>query len=88
MKFQGINLNFLYALEVLLEEKSVTRAAIRLRISQPGMSAALHKLRRHYSDLLLERKGNTSVHTPRARQLQAPVSRVLSSIRSLNSAKC
>ncbi len=48
-----IDLNLLVALEALLEEKNVTRAAHRLGMSQPAASRALGRLRALFSDALL-----------------------------------
>lgn len=50
MHLRGLDLNLLLALDALLAERSVTRAAERMHISQPGMSAALQKLRWHFKD--------------------------------------
>ena len=54
-----LDLNLLEPLSVLLEERSVSMAAVRLRVSQPTASSLLAKLRRHFSDPLLVRQGNT-----------------------------
>lgn len=64
-----IDLNLLIALQALLEERSVTRAAQRLSLSQPAASAALAKLRRHFNDELLTRVGTGYRLTPLAMQL-------------------
>ena len=55
---RNVDLNLLPALHAILEEKSVTRGAARLGLSQPAMSASLGKLRRHFRDELLTRTGN------------------------------
>ena len=44
--------NLLVALRELLRERSVTRAAKRLGVTQPAASAALSRLRRHFGDEL------------------------------------
>jgi DNA-binding transcriptional LysR family regulator len=64
------DMNLLVALDALLGEASVTRAAQRLRLSQPALSASLAKLRRHFDDELLKRVGNTYELTPLALQLR------------------
>jgi LysR family nod box-dependent transcriptional activator len=79
----GLDLNLLLALDALLSEKNVTRAAERMNISQPGMSAALQKLRWHFSDPLLEKVGRRLELTPRARTLAQPVKNILFEIRTL-----
>lgn len=53
-----LDLNLLVALDALLSERSVTRAAERLHLSQPALSASLGRLRRHFDDPLLDRRGN------------------------------
>ncbi|NRQ37498.1 LysR family transcriptional regulator [Nonomuraea sp. NN258] len=65
-----LDFNLVTALRALLEERSVTRAAARLGLSQPAMSAALARLRRHYGDPLLTRAGNVYVLTPLAAVLR------------------
>ena len=49
------NLNLLVVLDALLSERSVSRAAARLHMSQPAMSAAVSKLRQWLGDPLLVR---------------------------------
>jgi DNA-binding transcriptional LysR family regulator len=67
----------------LLEEKSVTRAAERLFITQPAMSRVLQRLRHQLDDPLFTRTGNELVPTPKARDLQARLPRLLDSIMEL-----
>ena len=55
----NLDLNLLVALRALLEERSVTAAGRRIGLSQPAMSAALARLRRHFGDELLSRSGNS-----------------------------
>lgn len=61
--------NLLTPLRVLLEERSVSKAAERMHMSQPALSAALARLRAHFADPLLERRGNSYELTPLALQL-------------------
>ena len=70
MQIASLDLNLLVALDALLSEASVTRAAARLRLSQPALSASLAKLRRHFGDELLRRVGNSYALTPLAVQLK------------------
>lgn len=86
MHLQGLDLNLLIALDALLTEHNVTRAAERIHISQPGMSAALQKLRWHFKDPLLERIGRRLELTPRARELVEPVRDILHRVRALSAA--
>ncbi|MFJ6852471.1 LysR family transcriptional regulator [Streptomyces sp. NPDC091271] len=74
-----VDYNLLRALQALLEERSVTRAAERLRVSQPAASAALAKLRRHFADDLLVRSGNGYERTPLAARLLERAARAVGS---------
>ena len=68
-KLANLDLNLLVSLDALLQERSVSRAAARLGLSQPSLSAALARLRRHFRDELLDRVGNRYELTPLAAQL-------------------
>ena len=81
MNLGGLDLNLLVALDALLSERSVTRAAQRVGLSQPGMSNALGRLRRLLDDPLLVRQGATLVPTARAEALIGPVQEALELIR-------
>jgi DNA-binding transcriptional LysR family regulator len=70
-----IDLNLLVALDALLAEGNVTRAAERLGLSQPAMSHALNRLRALLDDPILVRTPRGMVPTPRAEEL-APAIRV------------
>src|SRR5579862_8625207 len=59
MDLAGVDLNLLVAFDALMEERSVSRAASRLSLSQPGMSNALARLRKLFGDPLLVREGLT-----------------------------
>ena len=72
-----IDLNLLVALDALLAEGGVTRAAKRLHLSQPAASAILAKLRQHFNDPLLLRTQHGMELTERAKELLGPVRQVL-----------
>jgi DNA-binding transcriptional LysR family regulator len=55
----GLDMNLVVALRALLEERNVTRAGQRIGLSQPATSAALARLRRHFGDDLLSRRGGS-----------------------------
>lgn len=65
----SLDLNLLVSLDALLSERSVSRAAEKLGLSQPALSAALRRLRRHFGDELLVRVGNSYRLTPLAASL-------------------
>jgi DNA-binding transcriptional LysR family regulator len=73
----SLDLNLLVSLNALLQERSVTRAALRLGLSQPTLSAALARLRRHYGDDLLTRVGNSYELTPLAERLSEHTAQAL-----------
>src|SRR3712207_6266298 len=66
----SLDLNLLVSLDALLQQRSVTRAAEQMRLSQPALSASLGRLRRHFGDELLSRVGNEYRLTPLAVQLR------------------
>jgi hypothetical protein len=63
MRFKGLDLNLLVALDVLLQERNVSRAAERLNISQSALSGALARLRQHFGDEILVPSGRQLVPT-------------------------
>src|ERR1700676_4026118 len=72
----NLDLNLLVALRELTRERSVTRAAQRLGVTQPAASAALSRLRRHFGDELLIREHGEYVLTPLGEQLAQEVEAV------------
>lgn len=81
MELRRLDLNLLVILDALFEEPTITRAAQRLQLSQPTVSAALAKLREVLGDELFVRSHGTMNPTARAMTLREPVSNVLRSIR-------
>ncbi|MDX2149779.1 MAG: LysR family transcriptional regulator [Bryobacteraceae bacterium] len=69
MNLQAVDLNLLLALEALLEERNVSRAARRLGLSQPAMSNALARLRGLLDDPLFVRAPGGVAPTPRAERM-------------------
>ncbi|MBS9371959.1 LysR family transcriptional regulator [Rhodococcus sp. B50] len=76
-RLAAVNLNLLVPLLAVLEERSVTRAAARVGMTQPAMSHALGRMRRLLGDELVVRQGSGLVLTPRAVELIAPLRAVL-----------
>ena len=72
----NLDLNLLVALRELVRERSVTRAAQRLGVTQPAASASLSRLRRHFGDELLVREHGEYVLTPLGEQLAQQVEAV------------
>ncbi|PTY35966.1 LysR family transcriptional regulator [Saccharospirillum sp. MSK14-1] len=80
MQLNRIDMNLLVYLDVLLRERSVTRAADQLGISQPAMSNGLRRLRVLFDDPLLIRTSEGMTPTERARQLEPTLRTVLQDI--------
>lgn len=78
-----IDANLAIALDALLAEQSVTRAAARLHTSPAAMSRTLARLRRVLQDPLLVRAGQTMVPTPRAQALREEAATVVRSLGAL-----
>jgi DNA-binding transcriptional LysR family regulator len=78
-----VDLNLIEALDALLAESSVTKAAERLHTSPPAMSRALGRLRRAFDDPLLVRAGRDLVPTPRALELRGEVHAIAARARAL-----
>ena len=83
MNLNSLDLNLLVALDALLREANVSRAAMRIGLSQPAASHALQRLRDLIGDPLLVRNGARMELTPRALALRAPLAQVLDQVRSL-----
>lgn len=77
MRYQRVDLNALAALDALLAERSVTRAAERMHVTQSAMSGTLARLREYFDDALLVPVGRTMQLTPRAESLIQPVKDIL-----------
>ncbi len=80
MDIKNVDLNLLVALDALLAERSVSRAAVRLHLSQPATSALLARLRELFGDPLLLRSARGMLPTSRALELLGPVKQVLDQI--------
>jgi DNA-binding transcriptional LysR family regulator len=79
----AIDIRLLRCFDALMTDRSVSRAARRLNISQPSMSVALARLRKSFADPLLVRGGNEMVPTSRALTLWGTVRGVLDGIDNL-----
>lgn len=95
MRLRSVDLNLLVALDALLEERHVSRAAQRVGLSQPAMSNALARLRATFGDALLVRTPRGMEATARGlelasqvRQVLAQVERVLTPEASFDPARC
>lgn len=78
-----LDLDLLVALDALLEERSVTRAAERLALTQSTVSGMLARLRGAFADPLFVRTGRGLQPTPRAEALAEPLKRLLADAEAL-----
>jgi DNA-binding transcriptional LysR family regulator len=83
MRLRDLDLNLLVALDALLRDAHVSRAAARLDMSQSSMSLALSKLRTVFNDPLLAKGAGGLVLTARARELAPRVQDALRQIDGL-----
>ena len=82
-RLEQMNLNLLLALHWLLVERSVTRAAMRLGVTQSAMSRSLGQLREWFYDPLLVTAGRKMLLTARAGGLREPLTASLDGLRGL-----
>ncbi len=75
-----VDLNLLIVFETLMHERSVTRAAEKLFLGQPAISAALARLRSLFDDPLFVRTGRSMEPTARAQEIFGLLSPALDSI--------
>lgn len=71
-----LDLNLLKALDALLDEQNVTRAASKLNVTQPAMSCMLSRLRDAFNDLLVVRSQHGIIPTERALELGQPLKKI------------
>jgi DNA-binding transcriptional LysR family regulator len=83
VNLNSLDLNLLVALDALLLEANVSRAAMRIGLSQPAASHALQRLRDMLGDPLLVRVGARMELTPRAQALRGPLAQALDQVRGL-----
>lgn len=78
-----LDLHHLKILHVLLAERSLTKAAASLDVTQPAISKSLARLRVFFGDPLFVRVGMRMEPTPKAAELAAPVKAILDGVRAL-----
>jgi LysR family transcriptional activator of mexEF-oprN operon len=79
--FRKLDLNLLVVFSALLRERNVTRAAQRLFVGQPALSASLKRLREAFDDPLFVRTSHGMTPTPRALALGAAITPFLAGVR-------
>ena len=82
-RLREVDANLLLSLHALLEERNLTHAGERMTMSQPAMSGALARLRKHFDDELLVRVGRGFELTPLAEQLRPEVAEAIEAAEAL-----
>ncbi|MDH4391052.1 MAG: LysR family transcriptional regulator [Aquabacterium sp.] len=82
MELSDIDLNQLVLFQQLMVERSVSRVAENLGLTQPAVSNTLARLRRQFGDDLFVRTPKGMMPTPFAEQLAEPIGRALGLIHS------
>ncbi len=80
MSLRKFNLNLLPILEVLVEERNISRSAAKLSMSQPAVSHALSRLRQQFDDPILVRVGSGMQPSPKALQIHQQLQGALKQI--------
>ncbi len=82
-RLREVDANLLLSLHALLEERNLTHAGERMTMSQPAMSGALARLRKHFDDELLVRSGRGFDLTPLAESLRPVVAEAVEAAEAL-----
>lgn len=77
MHISKVDLNLFTVLEAIYAEGSITRASLKMNLTQPAISHALNRLRQLFDDPLFERQGHVMTPTPLTRSIIEPVRRAL-----------
>jgi LysR family transcriptional regulator, nod-box dependent transcriptional activator len=77
MRYRKLDLNLLVALDALLHESNVTKAADRVFLTQPAMSNALARLRRHFQDELITQVGRRMMLTEKGQSMKDEIRAIL-----------
>lgn len=87
MNLKTVDLNLLIAFDALMSDRSVSRAAAKLGVTQSALSHALKRLRVMFGDPLLVRGARGMAPTERAMSLMQPVKAILAEIHSIVSTR-
>jgi len=83
MRLDNFDLNLLVAFDILLQEKNVTKAAVRAHVTQAAMSAQLKRLRDAFQDEILAQQGKKMVPTPYAMAMHPEITATIAALRAL-----
>lgn len=80
VNLRNLDLNLLLIFDAVYGERSITKAALKLHLSQPTVSNALARLRERLQDPLFERTANGMLPTARAKALADPIRQALNTL--------
>jgi DNA-binding transcriptional LysR family regulator len=80
VNLRSLDLNLLLIFDAIYGERSISKAALKLHLSQPTVSNALARLRERLDDPLFERRAQGMLPTARARQLAEPIRQALNTL--------
>lgn len=80
MNLRSLDLNLLLVFDAIHGERSISKAAHKLHLSQPTVSNALARLRERLADPLFERSAQGMLPTAKARRLAEPIRQALTTL--------
>ena len=80
MNLRSLDLNLLLVFDAIYGERSISRAAAKLHLSQPTVSNALARLRERLQAPLFERSAPGMLPPPRGRKLAEPIRQALNTL--------
>ena len=83
MDIEALDLNLLRVFDAVYRERNLSRAAARLRMSQPGVSQALNRLRQHTGDALFIRQAHGVAPTAYSDAISEPVAQALNGLQNV-----
>jgi DNA-binding transcriptional LysR family regulator len=83
MNLRSLDLNLLVVFDAVFAEKNITRAGLKIGLSQPAVSNALTRLRGHLKDELFLRGPDALRPTPRAIELAGPIHAMLTDLQQV-----
>lgn len=83
MNLRSLDLNLLVVFDAIFTEKNITRAGVRIGLSQPAVSNALTRLRGHLKDELFLRGTDALRATPRAIEIAGPIHAMLTDLQNV-----
>ena len=87
MNLRSLDLNLLVVFDAVFKERNITKAGVKIGLSQSSVSNALTRLRGHLNDELFLRGSGSMKPTPRAMELADPIRATLASLERILDSK-